>query len=213
MFQLGLRLFIRDRDLCLGSWAYESFAQVIDRQCRKVLIILSPDFLNCPECGFQTMFATGLAIEQRNRKLIPIIYKKCDLPPIVRMLTKIDMTRCSDTTDWSWNRLVSSIRNGVINDSNVYRQDSRTDRPTLFELPSIPLDSPNESLVSFPSPTAPPLISTQSSICSSINSEISDKSYNSESDPILSSETKSQKKVNQKKWIQSFNPFKQKFKS
>ncbi|CAG2121970.1 unnamed protein product, partial [Medioppia subpectinata] len=136
--KIGLRLFIRDRDLCLGSWAYETFAQIIDSQCRKVLIILSPDFFECPECDFQTAFATGLAIEQRNRKLIPIIYKKCDLPPIIRMLTKIDMTRSLDTADWSWNRLVNSIRNDSVNKSIVTKPMNCQNRATLLQLPSVP---------------------------------------------------------------------------
>lgn len=231
--EIGLRLFIRDRDMCLGSWAYESFAQLMDRQCNKALIVLSPDFLECPECDFQTAFATGLAIEQRNRKLIPIIYRKCDLPPIVRMLTKIDLTRNTDKPNsnghihWSYKRLVDSIRSNAFNNSIVYRQNSRSEysRPTLLQLPSNSSNSSTDSpLISIetidesislpsvcPSPTAPALVSTQSSICSSINSEMSDKSDNSESIPILSAQKdKNSKKPNHKKWIQSF---KQKFKS
>lgn len=214
--------------MSLGSWAYESFAQVIDCQCSKVLIILSPDFLECPECDFQTAFATGLAIEQRNRKLIPIIHKKCDLPPIIRMITKIDLSRGTDTPEWSWIRLINSIRSNVINNSIVYRQTSGSDnpRPTLLQLPSNGSNSSNESnFISIetidesfnsmqsmgPSPTAPPLVTTQSSICSSINSEKSDKSDNSDCLPIIKSESnKSSKKSNHKTWIQSF---KQKFKS
>ncbi|XP_054164796.1 myeloid differentiation primary response protein MyD88-like [Oppia nitens] len=223
--QIGFRLFIRDRDLCLGSWAYESFAETIDKRCNKVLIILSPDFFECRECEFQTMFATGLAIEQRNRKLIPIIYKKCDLPPIIRMLTKIDMTRSVDTHDWAWNRLVKSISNNVSNSSIVFRQNHSNDnKPNLLQLPSISssnsinslkitsiktIDLPSNHEAS-PQPSAPPLISTQSSI-SSISSDISIKSDNSESLPIMNAQKhKNMKLLNHKKWIQSL---KQKFKN
>ena len=205
--------------MVLGSWVYENFTKIIDLHCRKVLIVFSPDFFDCPECQFQSMFTAGLAIEQRNRKMIPIIYKKCDLPSIVRMLTKIDMTRCGDTSDWSWNRLVNSIRNDVISDSIVYRQESRTERPALLPLPSIASnDSSESSLLSLPSicptPTAPSLVSTQSSICSSIMSDSSDKSYESENLLIIEPEKNknSKKTKDNKKWIQSFNPFKQKFK-
>ncbi|CAG2164719.1 unnamed protein product [Oppiella nova] len=222
---VGLRLFIRDRDLCLGSWAYESFAQMVTSQCRKVLIILSPDFLECPECDFQTAFTTGLAIEQRNRILIPIIHKRCDLPPIIRMLTKIDMTRSLDTPDWTWNRLVNSIRIHSANQSFVTKSVAYESKPTLLQLPSVPSDSPNGSqLISIetisdscislptrcPTPTAPPLIITQSSVCST-NSEMSIKSDNSECLPILSTEKdKNSKKLIHKTWYQSLR---QKFKS
>lgn len=74
-----------------------------------MLIVLSPDFLNSHECEFQTKFAATLGIEQRCRKLIPIIYKPCDLPAIIRMLTKIDFSNRSKSPHWTWNRLINSI--------------------------------------------------------------------------------------------------------
>lgn len=209
-----MRLFIRDRDLLLGQWAYESFAHLIESQCKRVLIILSPEFLDCPECEFQTVFATGLAIEQRNRKLIPVIYKKCDLPPIIKMLTKIDMTRGYNSHEWSWNRLVNSIMPAI-----DYRSKEK-----CLELPSvasnandsqmISIQTINDSIITLPSvcplPTAPPMVSTESRNNSLITTQISEVKDDLESASLLSPEnSRNSKKLNRKKWIQSI---KQKFK-
>lgn len=199
----------------MGSWAYEEFAQFIQTRCKKVIIILSPDFIGCPECEFQSTFATGLAIEQRNRRLIPLIYKRCELPPIIRMLTKIDMTRgiSEDSEDWSLKRLINSIK---YNETVVYR---KSDYLALQELPSnspqiVSIESiRNESLISLPSvfpiPTAPPMMSINS-IDNSFISETLDTNGKIGSASNLSEESNSvPDKINHKKWIQKI---KQKFK-
>lgn len=110
--QIGYRLFIRDRDLLGGNWVYESFAQLIESQCRRVIIVLSPDFLQCADCKFQSQYAAGLAIEKRSRMLIPIIYRSCpELPSMVRMLSKIDMSgSINSVPKWTLDRLVKSIQ-------------------------------------------------------------------------------------------------------
>jgi hypothetical protein len=199
----------------LGTWAYEEFAQFIQTQCRKVIIILSPDFIGCPECEFQSTFATGLAIEQRNRRLIPLIYKRCELPPIIRMLTKIDMTRgiSEDSEDWSLKRLVNSIKYNetVYRKSHNYLalQELPSNSPQIVSIRSIP----NESLISLPSvcpiPTAPPMMSINS-VNNSIISETLDTNERIGSASNLSEESNSApKKINHKTWIQTI---KQKFK-
>ncbi|KAI1289171.1 Myeloid differentiation primary response protein MyD88 [Halotydeus destructor] len=108
---IGLKLLIKDRDLLSGSMEHDAIMNLIERRCRKFLIILSPEFLESPECEFQTRFATGLAIEQRCRKLIPVIFKECNLPPMIRLLSKIDLSKNDKTSaGWSWNKLILSIK-------------------------------------------------------------------------------------------------------
>ena len=109
---VGFRLFVRDRDLMVGNWVYETFARLIETQCRRMIIILSPDFFKSHDCKFQSMFAAGLAIEKCQRILIPIIYKRCEtIPSILRLMSKIDMSSMTNSIpDWSMNRLIKSIR-------------------------------------------------------------------------------------------------------
>lgn len=106
----NLRLFVRARDMLGGQWIYETFSELIETQCRKVLIVLSPEFLRCADCTFQSQFAAGLALERRQRMLVPIIKEACPLPPLIRMLTKIDMTRTrGNIPRWTLERLVLSV--------------------------------------------------------------------------------------------------------
>ncbi|RWS04518.1 myeloid differentiation primary response protein MyD88-like isoform X1 [Dinothrombium tinctorium] len=108
--EIGLKLFIRDRDLLLGTWEYHAFTKLIEERCNRVVIILTPEFLQSPECEFQTRFATGLAIERRCRMLIPIIYKRCELPSSIKMVTKIDLVKANGIQDWVWRKIIISIR-------------------------------------------------------------------------------------------------------
>ena len=109
---VGFRLFVRDRDLMVGNWVYEAFARLIETQCRRMIIVLSPDFFQSHDCKFQSMFAAGLAIEKCQRILIPIIYKRCEeIPSILRLMSKIDMSGMANSIpDWSMKRLIMSIR-------------------------------------------------------------------------------------------------------
>lgn len=140
----GIRLFIRDRDLLLGQMEYEAFARLIDERCNRVLIVLSPEFLKSVECEFQTRYATSLAVEQQQRKLIPIIYKSCDIPHLLRYLSKIDFTKLY-IHDWVWHRLIHSIKGegGREFTSSVSEQPSVSNsRPPTYAT-SVPLSAKN----------------------------------------------------------------------
>ncbi|XP_015786667.1 myeloid differentiation primary response protein MyD88 [Tetranychus urticae] len=107
--QIGLRLFIRDRDLLLGTMKYDAYTKLIEQRCNYVIIILTPDFVESEECKYQTLFATDLAIQDRERKLIPIILKSCNIPPFVRLMSKIDFSRRDSKWEWVWRKLIFSI--------------------------------------------------------------------------------------------------------
>ncbi|XP_053213157.1 myeloid differentiation primary response protein MyD88-like [Panonychus citri] len=107
--QIGLRLFIRDRDLLLGTMRYDAYTKLIEKRCNYVIIILTPDFVESEECKYQTLFATDLAIQERERKLIPIIWRPCNIPPFVRLMSKIDFSRRDSKWEWIWRKLIFSI--------------------------------------------------------------------------------------------------------
>lgn len=158
---IGFRLFLRHRDLLGGAWVYETFAQLIESQCRRVIVILSPDFLLSPDCKFQAQFATGLAIEKRSRVLIPVIYKQCSIPSIIRLLTKIDMTSSSSLgsstsseqkiPEWSMNRLVRSIQDTSAGQNNSQPQIGYNFRPSITDFHSRPPSSTSSPIVELPS--------------------------------------------------------------
>ena len=109
--QIGLRLYIRERDPLIGNMDAEGFVEVLQSRCKRMLIILSPDFLSSNECVFQSNVAQALATnEQKCRMLIPVIYERCEVPTSINMLTKVDLSRGNNSRlDWIWKRLVSSL--------------------------------------------------------------------------------------------------------
>lgn len=108
---INLRLFIRGRDLLMGSLEYADFTELMAKQCDKLLLILSPEFLESAECEFQMKFTVSLQISERQRRLIPIIHRGCELPPIIKYFSKIDLSRGSQIPNWTWQKLVTSLLN------------------------------------------------------------------------------------------------------
>jgi myeloid differentiation primary response protein MyD88 len=105
----GITLFIRERDLPAGVLQHDVLTQLMEKRCRRVLMILSPAFLDCKECQHQTQIVTSLAVTQGTRKVIPVVHKSCDkLPASLNMITKIDFTH--GVAEWSWNKLIMSIK-------------------------------------------------------------------------------------------------------
>lgn len=107
---INLKLYIRERDPLLGNMETEGFIEVLQSRCKRMVIVLSPDFLSSNECVFQSNVAQALATsERKSRMLIPVIYERCDVPTSINMLTKVDLSRGNARLDWIWKRLISSL--------------------------------------------------------------------------------------------------------
>ncbi|XP_023228158.1 cadherin-related family member 1-like [Centruroides sculpturatus] len=52
---------------------------------------------------------------QRQRKLIPLMYKPCPMPTLLKYVSKVDFTK-PDVYDWIWKKLLISIK-GTLNDN------------------------------------------------------------------------------------------------
>lgn len=108
---LGLRLFLPKRDLKAGVLQYSTFYELMEKWCKKTIIVFSPDFLRSQECRVQQRFIESINIEQAQQKLIPVIIKQCALDGTIRMISKINL--CDDTSklaEWGWKKLIESVR-------------------------------------------------------------------------------------------------------
>lgn len=206
--RIGLKLFIPGRDLLVGHMQHDAIFQMIEERCNRMLIILTPEFCQSSECEFQTRFATGLAIEQRNRKIIPIIYKRCDLPPVVRFMSKIDLSKGDQTPDWTWKKLVVSIKSSYsenfIPSPHTHSIDKLNDSASSI----------NSNILALPvilnTPTAP-MISTESITTDTdkpIITEISSSTVINNYTPPTTPSTTRDAKPNKRSWMKNF--FKQK---
>ncbi|WAR05030.1 MYD88-like protein [Mya arenaria] len=76
---------------------------------KRVVILMSKQFLRSAVCDFQVRFAHALAPGARSRKLIPLIRERGTvIPRILRFLAVCDFTK-QDMLDWVWDRLYAAI--------------------------------------------------------------------------------------------------------
>lgn len=90
MESAGLKVFVLQRDLTVGSVEHAAASRIVEKQCDKVVAILSPAFLESPQNLFLTEFAQYVGIRDRsNSKIVPLVLRHCKLPPLLSMYHKI----------------------------------------------------------------------------------------------------------------------------
>uniref|UniRef100_A0A8C5DPC3 Myeloid differentiation primary response protein MyD88 n=1 Tax=Gouania willdenowi TaxID=441366 RepID=A0A8C5DPC3_GOUWI len=108
--QYKLKLCVFDRDVLPGSCVWTITSELIERRCKRMVVVISDEYLESEDCDFQTKFALSLSPGARNKRLIPVIYKqmKKPFPSILRFLTVCDYTRPC-TQAWFWVRLAKAL--------------------------------------------------------------------------------------------------------
>lgn len=126
-YKRGLKLFVPGRDDIPGAAQNTINAYLIEKRCRRVVILLSRAFLQSPVCDFQLKFAQCLAPGARSKRLIPVMRdKNIPIPRILRFLAICDFTK-SDMVDWVWERLGLAIQAPIgpmISDSSIELEES-----------------------------------------------------------------------------------------
>ncbi|XP_032676383.1 myeloid differentiation primary response protein MyD88-A [Odontomachus brunneus] len=109
-----LKLCLKDRDLVAGiTFEHEAVMKIIKERCNRVLIIVSPNFLVSAANKFFLNYTQALSIDTRQRKIIPCLYKRCELPMQLKYMFLLDYNR-RGLYDF-WGRLHDSIK--VLNSS------------------------------------------------------------------------------------------------
>ncbi|KAM9839803.1 myeloid differentiation primary response protein MyD88 [Aulostomus maculatus] len=105
-----LKLCVFDRNVLPGSCVWTITSELIEKRCKRMVVVISDEYLDSDACDFQTKFALSLCPGARNKRLIPVVYKsmKKPFPSILRFLTICDYTRpCTQT--WFWVRLAKAL--------------------------------------------------------------------------------------------------------
>ncbi|XP_046389682.1 myeloid differentiation primary response protein MyD88 isoform X2 [Ischnura elegans] len=90
----GLKLCIKDRDLVGGlTFEHEAIMKLISERCNRLIVVVSPNFLKSEANKFFVTFAQALGIEQRQRKVVPCLYQRCQLPPELSYYFLLDFNR------------------------------------------------------------------------------------------------------------------------
>ncbi|KAF6209095.1 hypothetical protein GE061_014838 [Apolygus lucorum] len=105
-----LKLCLKDRDLVGGvTFEHEAIMRLISERCRRLIIIVSPGFIESSANKFFVTYAQALGIEQRQRKIVPCIYRRVTLPPELSYYFVLDHTRSSPLWDF-WEKLSQSVK-------------------------------------------------------------------------------------------------------
>ncbi|XP_069898529.1 myeloid differentiation primary response protein MyD88 [Dipodomys merriami] len=105
-----LKLCVSDRDVLPGTCVWSIASELIEKRCRRMVVVVSDDYLQSKECDFQTKFALSLSPGAHQKRLIPIRYKamKKEFPSILRFITVCDYTNPC-TKSWFWTRLAKAL--------------------------------------------------------------------------------------------------------
>ncbi|XP_010865000.2 myeloid differentiation primary response protein MyD88 [Esox lucius] len=105
-----LKLCIFERNVLPGSCVWTITSELIEMRCKRMVVVISDEYLDSDACDFQTKFALSLSPGARSKRLIPVIYKsmKKPFPSILRFLTVCDYTRPC-TQSWFWARLAKAL--------------------------------------------------------------------------------------------------------
>ncbi|CAL8324813.1 unnamed protein product [Boreogadus saida] len=106
----NLKLCVFDRDVLPGSCVWSITAELIEKRCKRMVVVISDEYLRSDACDFQTKFALSLCPGARSKRLIPVVYKTMSepFPSILRFLTVCDYTRPC-TQGWFWSRLAKAL--------------------------------------------------------------------------------------------------------
>jgi len=77
--------------------------------CRKILLVLSPDYMKSEWTTFESLLAFSLDPGAQGQRVIPLLLRQCDLPPRLQYLLYLDF-RQSDQWIFQLGRLLTALR-------------------------------------------------------------------------------------------------------
>ncbi|XP_072020459.1 myeloid differentiation primary response protein MyD88-like [Amphiura filiformis] len=104
----NLRLCTDWRDLVPGGDYNTVTAELIENRCKRMIVVLSPEFLESDSCDFHIKFALSLSPGARSRRMVLVMLKPCEPPNILRFITVCDYTR-EALRPFFWPRLYAAL--------------------------------------------------------------------------------------------------------
>jgi len=104
----GVRVCIDFRDFDFGATIVSEMERAV-LQSRKILLVLTPEYLASEWAEFESTLAHMLDPAARKRRMLPLLLSVCDLPPRIRQLNYTDFTN-PDNQDLSIKRLIDAIK-------------------------------------------------------------------------------------------------------
>ncbi|XP_076289495.1 myeloid differentiation primary response protein MyD88-like [Lasioglossum baleicum] len=123
-----LKLCIKDRDLIAGiTFEHVAVMRLISERCNRLIVVVTSNFLRSSANKFFLNYAQALSIEKCQRKIIPCLYEKCQLPPQLCYVSVVDYNRAG-LYDF-WGKLRDSIRTPSRVTENFVKHNSKQPEP------------------------------------------------------------------------------------
>lgn len=82
---------------------------MITERCDRLIVVLSPEFFKSPANTFFINYTQALGIQQSKRKIIPCLFKSCQLPPSLSYLFVLNYMRMNKYWNF-WQKLHDSLQ-------------------------------------------------------------------------------------------------------
>ncbi len=105
--QNGLQVCIDYRDFEVGAASAIEMERAL-LTSRKTILVLSPSYLESAWANFEAMMLQVLDPANSQRRLIPLLKEKCDLPLRIKYLTYVNFTD-PDDMELSWRKLLKGL--------------------------------------------------------------------------------------------------------
>jgi hypothetical protein len=89
--QAGLRVAVDYRDFTVGMPRIENIERTMENS-RRTVVVLTPDWLDSEWNEVEALLLRTVDPAARQRKLLPVLLKRCDLPNLIESLEKVDLT-------------------------------------------------------------------------------------------------------------------------
>lgn len=101
----------QNSDLMIGVMENDAIMRMISERCNRLIVIFSKSFFESASNTFFVKFAQAISLEQRKRKIIPIITEECDIPSQFTLYHKLRYRYPEPTYFNFWERLYESVQN------------------------------------------------------------------------------------------------------
>jgi hypothetical protein len=115
----GLKCCDYYRDFELGAPIVKEMERAI-LESRKTILVLSPAYLKSGWTEFETLMLQTLDAANQERRLLPVIYEKCDLPLRFSYMNCVNLDH-PDDIDIEWSRLFKALN---VSEASVLRPPS-----------------------------------------------------------------------------------------
>ncbi|XP_021188437.3 myeloid differentiation primary response protein MyD88 [Helicoverpa armigera] len=110
MTAAGFQLCTEDRLQAGHMTPYAPVAQLISERCKRIILVCSPEFLSSQANTFYRDYAQAVSIESSHHKIIPIMYRECQLPSHLAFYHKLYYNELEDRALYDfWLKLRQSL--------------------------------------------------------------------------------------------------------